>query len=356
MKKLLSIVLAVLILPTICLSLTACKDKPSIKNFYSSYINIAKDKTNLVLVDAVDIYQENSSTKKIAIKFSNELIDLTENEYPYKYLTELYQPLLDDLLSPVYFFGETVSNKATVNDDTAEQLLSLLKSLENNYNEIDYYAGILMASLKSTNNQNSNLSALNKLFEQYENTFTTAGQLSSLVCDIYFNNVVSNSNIDYSNMDYTDLNDGDLTTITINTRTRLYYYKSLYANVYNQLRIRGGNLGYSLIYENASIPEYTPYTNIAKITNLTKKSDQFLITNKQSIYKYTVSLYNIQNTLDLAYQHFNTATQHVTYLNFLAGSSTTQVNYYNMIQQFSQGIVQDSYEVLNGLITLLYNY
>ena len=359
MKKVICAVLIVLMLPLTCISLIGCKETKNIKDFVATYTKIADDTPNLELVEATDIYQASSNSVKIDIKYSlsSKLSTLVEdNSTPYYNLKYFYQKMLDDTLSPLYFFGQSISSSKKISDKQTNKLYQYLSELKEDYLDINYYTGTLITSLNATNNEKTNLSYLRKLFEQYEKALNSAGNLSSFVCDVYFNTVISNSNIDYSSKTYNQLTEGDLINITINTRSRIYYYKSIYANVYNQLHIKGGNFAETLI-ENPTIPDkYEPYDDISKITFITKKSTDKLNNNKQGIYNNVISLYNIQNNMDLAYKHFTTATNKITYLSLNEKSSTNNLNYGLIIKQFARGIAQDSYEILSNLLSLLYNY
>lgn len=357
MKKVLCTILICLLTSFACASLTACKESKDIKNFYVNYKQIAESAQNLTLTEATDTYQLNTNSYKIDIDYSlsPKLSALVENNSTkYYHLKYFYQRLLDDSLAPLYFFGESISASKEVSKKQTQKLFNNLDKLKEDYGDIDYYLGILMTSLATTNNEEVNLSYLKKLFAQYEQAITTASSLSAVVCDVYFNTVWTNSNIDYSHKTYNQLTDADLSTITMTTRARMYYYKAVYANIYNQLYIRGSELSDKLVLGTATIPAYTPYTYIASITSIENKPIESLRNNKQSIYNNMISLYTIQSNLELAYQHFNTACSKITYLNLGATSSTDEINYGKVMSNFAGGIIVDSYEILRNLVGLLY--
>lgn len=358
MKKFLCLVLLLTLLPIGCLTLVACDKSYNIKEFYSSYRNIEKECPHLILKDAVDSYSLGGENVKLDIDYSQspQLSALVEDSNSkYHYLKYFYQQLLDDSLSPLYFFGNQISNSKKIGEKKTKQLFVELKNLENCYEDIDYYTGALMVSLKSVNDENVSLSYLKKLFEKYESAITVAGTLSAVINDVYFNNVVSISNIDYSSKTFDQLTDTDLTAITLNVRSKMYYYKSIYANVYTQLYVREADLANKLVYESTTPPSYAPYDYISSILELNTRPIENLRNAKQSIYKNIISLYNIQSNFDEAYKTFNAATQKVAYNQVdMNTSDQTQINYSKMIKQFANGIVVDSYEILNNLINLLY--
>ncbi len=358
MKKFLCLILLLTLLPIGCFTLAACNNSYNIKEFYSTYKDIEKECPHLVLKNAVDQYSVQGDSLKLDIDYSQspQLSALVENpDSKYYYLKYFYQQLLDDSLAPLYFFGNQISSNKKISDKQTKQLFVELKNLENCYKDIDYYTGALMVSLKSVNDENVSLSYLKRLFEKYESAITVAGTLSIIVNDAYFNTIISNSNINYSSKTYDELTDTDLTAITLNIRSRMYYYKSVYANIYTQLYIREADFANKLVYESITLPSYTPYDYISSVLQLDSKPIENLRNAKQSIYNNIISLYNIQNNFDAAYNAFNTAAQKVAYSKIdINTSSQTQINYGKTIEQFANGISVDSYEILNNLIDLLY--
>jgi hypothetical protein len=358
MKKFLCFILLLTLLPIGCFAFTACKNSYNLKDFYESYKKIDNECPHLILDPIIDTYAASSNSFKLNIDYIQSptlsgLVEDTTTEY--YYLKYFYQQLLDDSLAPLYFFGEKISNSKKVSDSETKELFEKLKDLENSYKDIDYYTGALISSLKSVNEESVNLSYLKKLFERYEVAIVKAGALSAVINNIYFNKLISNSNIDYSAKTYDQLGDADLTTISMNLRSRMYYYKSVYANIYTQLYIRDANLADNLIYESMPLPVYQPYTYISGVNELQTKPIDNLRNSKQDIYNNIVSLYTIQNNFGEAYKQFNTATNKIVYNNINPNtSSQTDLNYAKIIEQFANGIAVDSCEILNNLIDLLY--
>ncbi len=358
MKKILSLILICLMLPVAGLLLSGCGSNHDVRDFYTKYKNIANSSQNLHLVEATDTYNLSNNSYKIDINYSisPELSTLVEDsDSEYYYLKYFYQQLLDDSLAPLYFFGEPISKSSKVSDKQADKLFNHLSKLKKEYEDVDYYLGILITSLNVTDDPIINLSYLKKVYTQYEETIISASKLSAVVCDVYFNTVLSNANINYSKINYTELTDADLSAITVSTRARLYYYKSIYANIYTQLYIRNSELSEELINGSGVLPAYTPYTYIASIKSIENKSIQYLRSNKQEIHTLMISLYNIQKNIEKAYKSFITATNKVAYLDLNATSSLAQINYGKMISNFVDGIAYDSYEVIRNLMLLLYN-
>ena len=359
MKKIICTILICLMFGS-CFALVGCGDKKgNVKNFYSSYTNIASTTTNLTLVEATDIYQIKTNSYKIDINYSKSSILSTlveNNSQPYHKLKYFYQQLLDDTLSPLYFFGEEISNSSNISNKQATKLTKDLTNLEQEYKDIDHYVGILINSLNANNNSSdfTNLTNLKKVFVQYEQSINKATDLSNTICKVYFGTVVSNPNYNYSTKTYTQLNEADLTRMSVDVRARMYYYKSVYANVYNQLYVKDGNLSEQFVSYNASAPTYEPYTSLKGIINLTSKSMENLLNNKQNIYNAALTLYNLQNSFGNAYDNFITASNNISYTKLDSSSSINDLNYGTIITQFSNGIAYDSCEILLNLTTLLY--
>lgn len=358
MKKFICTLLIVLMLPITCFAFTGCKDdKYNIKDFYSTYQNIVTNNQNLTLVEANDTYQLNTNSYKIDIDYSksSKLSTLVEDgSSKYHYLKYFYQQLLDDSLAPLYFFGELISSSDKVTKTQTNELFKNLELLEKEYEDINYYLGILTTSLNATNDETINLLYLKKLLSQYEQTITSAGNLSAVICEVYFDTIISNSNFDYSSKTYEDLTDADLGRITIDTRARMYYYKAVYSNIYNQLYVRNSDLAEQLVSSSTNPPTYEPYEYFANISDIENQSIEDLRNNKQSIYNNVISLYNIQNNFTLAYKHFNLATSKIAYLDLDEHSSINDVNYGKIITQFVNGIAVDGYEIIKNLVNLLY--
>lgn len=362
MKKFICIILICLLLPITSLVFTGCKDKKyDLTKFYSSYQAIADKTQNLILVDANNTYLLDVDSQKIDIDYSkssrlSSLVD--NNNTPYYYLKHLYQQLLDDTLSPVYFFGGAISSSKKVSNKQTKNLFENLNKLEQDYIDIDYYMGLLINSLNATNDQTINLSHLKKVLLQYEEAIITASTLSAITCDIYFNTILSNSTFDYSNTTYDKLTEGDLTTISVNVRARMHYYKSVYANIYNQTCLRDSEIIDKLISSpNISAPNYQPYTYISNINALNGKPVGNLINDKTSvkiIYDNAIALFKLQNNFDEAYSAFNTSTSKIKYLDLNSKSTINEINYGNIIIGFANGIAFDSYEIIKNLVTALY--
>lgn len=357
MKKFICLILICLMLPITSILLIGCNDKKhDVKDFYKSYQNIATNSQNLVLVDANNTYQIDTNGTKININYSlsSNLSTLVESgSTPYYQLKYFYQQLLDDSLAPLYFFGETISNSKRVSKKQVTQLFEKLDDLKQDYENIDYYVGILINSLNATNNPVINLSHLKKVFLQYEQAIISAGELSAVVCDVYFNSVLTNSNFNYSSISLQNITNADLIRISVDTRARLYYYKAVYANVYNQLYVCGGNLAEQIITSSTTpVNYYEPYNYISGISSINTRND--LLSNAEAIYNNAVALYNIQLNFEQAYSYFNIATSKITYLELDASSSADEKNYGNMITQFANGIAVDSYEIIRNLVGLLY--
>ena len=347
-------------LPITCLTVSGCGKKDyDIKTFYTCYKNIANNTSNLSLIVADDIYQINNGYK-IDINYtkSSKLSTLVEDDDTHYYhLKYFYQQLLDDSLSPLYFWGENIANVKKISKSQTKELFNTLSMLEQDYMDIDHYLGILINSLSDSNESTTvNLSYLKKVFNEYEQAITTANKLSILICEIYFDKVVNTPNYNYSVKTSTQLNEADLTRISSDVRTRTYYYKSVYANIYNQLYLRENNWAETLsTITNVTLPYYAPYNNMKSITSLASNSMSSLLVNKDSIYTNAVALYNIQNSFATAYNNFDIATNNIVYSKLDVSSSNDEHNYGTIINQFSNGIAMDSYEILNKLINLLYS-
>ena len=363
MKKIICLILIVLMLPVTSLMLSGCEKEKSYKlhTFYKEYKNIGDSAINLKLDDIKDVFGLNINSYRITIDFtkSSELSQLVERKNtPYYQLKYFYQKLLDDSLSPVALFGSKVAINDKVSKKQTKKLFENLETVKQEFNDIDYYLGILAQSLKASNSEFINSSHLKNLLEQYEQAITASNNLSSVVCDVYFETVLNNPNYNYSEKTANQLTDADLTRIAIDTRERLYYYKSAYAHAFNQLYIKDKKLPEQFINGNFTISTYAPYEQISTITRLENKDASALIQNKEvvsKIYTNAVSLYNLQKDFSTAYKHFTNAGNKVSINKLSNKSSVSDINYGEFMYQFAYGIASDSWKIANNLITLLYN-
>ena len=357
MKKILCILLVCLMFPFASYIISGCStNNYDLHTFSSTYQSFVDNYNNLALDDAEKLNQSDPSSKRININYvlAPELSRLVEqNSTPYYYLKYFYQQLLDDSLAPLYFYGDTISQSGKVSKKQTEKLFNSLNALQEDYNNIDYYLGILNNALKA--NSNSSISHLRKLFEKYEQAILSANKLSAVVCDVYFNTVVSSSNIDYSQKDYAELTDADITSITLNIRSRIYYYKSIYAHTYNQVYVVGQNMADKLAGKLSTPPTYAPYEYIKNIKSLESKNPANLTNSKQAIYNYSVAQYNIQSNFNTAYNEFNTACSKLESVEANKNNQLHIDNYNAIVLRFANGIAYDSYEIIENLIDLLYD-
>lgn len=361
MKKFICIVLICLLLPITSIMLAGCKkDSYDLKTFYTTYENIVHNTPYLTLVNATDTYNfDTAVSKKIAINYDKATnLKAATSSGSYKYINTLYHQLLDDTLAPVYFFGQKIASSDRLSKDQTKQLFEQLYSLEHEYQELDYYIGILNSSLSATSNTTINMSHLKKVLLQYEKLLTAAGNLSSTVSNIYFNTILSLTEFDYSNKKANELTFADLTKISINTRAKMYYFKSVYANVYHQMFIKNSTISNEIISSSSTqLPSYKPHTYMASVKSLKSRDYSTLInmsSTMEKIHTYSVSLFNIHQTFETAYAEFNLATSKVSYSNLNSKSSSEEKSYGKIIERFAYGISVDSYEVLKNLATLLY--
>lgn len=353
-------------LPIASILLSACgSEEQELKNFYTAYTDIADDNKYLTLTSINDDYGLNIQADKIEIDYSacpslNKLVETSGT--PYYQIKYFYQKALDNTLSPLYFYGKSLSQSKNISKKQTKELYSRLEDLAEGYSSIDYYSGILISSLNSTQNSDINdinYTYLKKLFNEYETAIEQATLLSRLVSDLYFNEVLKNANLNYgTKSSYEELTDADLSAIADSTKKRVHYYKSMYANIYNELYINENNLGEKITASNDFTPSsltYAPYDYISNIDSLATKDIYYLRNNKQTIYSCIVSLYQLQLQIDEDYENYEQAKQNVVYTKLNSASSAEEKNNGRAVDHFAYGIAMDSYQILKNLIPALYN-
>ena len=112
-----------------------------------------------------------------------------------------------------------------------------------------------------------------------------------------------------------------------------------------------GHLTDLLSQNSSTAPAYTPYDYISDIRSLEADSIENLRDNKEDIYNNIISLHCIQANINTAYQHFTSACSKRANE---SNSNLDVLNYNSIITRFANGIVYDSYEIIENLINLLY--
>lgn len=359
MRKFICYVLIIIACSITCIGLSACNDdKYNITDFHNSYIQIADKYDFLKLTSINQDYGIENTIYKIDIDYSsapNLLALVNNNSTKYSYLKTFYQKMLDNALSPVYFYSQDISNSKNISKSQTETLYEKLNDLEDEYSDLDNYFNILASRIQASASEDINLSQLKALFNQYEEAISVACDLSNIVCDIYFNTVVTSYNLDYSNVNYSQLSDADLITIYTNGKTRIHYYKWLYASIYNELYMEEGNIADLIIDEsNPSLPVYQPYTFVSSIEAINQNGLSVFNAHKEDIYNYSILLYHAQNQLNIDINSFLIACDNIDFTKINTNSNNTDLVYANVISNFAYGISYDIYEILNSVKHILY--
>lgn len=362
MKKTICSFLTITLTILACISLSACGDEKKyvLSTFYNTYINISDKYEYLKLTYINNDFEFQNSIAKVDVDYSTSPIldNLVRNSSSkYSYLESFYHPLLDNALAPMYFYSQQISASNNVSKTETQQLFEALEKLEKEFGDIDNYQAILIARVQASSNEDINLSQLRTLFEQYEQAIDVACDLSNLVCEIYFNKVLTNDNVDYSHLTPNTLSDADLINISTSTRNRIHYYKFIYASVYNELYVENAGLADKIIKNgDTSIPAYDPYDYISDIESLTSNAITVLTANRDVIYEYAIALYNLQEEIELEYKLFNNASNKISYANIGNKATNNEINYANAVSRFANGIAYDSYEILDKLDDKLFTY
>lgn len=357
MKKFICIALLILILPFSAICLTGCKKDKDISQFYTTYTNIASKYKYLHVVETNNNYGLSPNLIKVDIDYSSTPLlesKVNDENSKYHYLESFYHTLLDDALTPLYIYGPKL-NYIELEKSKTKSLFSKLEILDENFGNVSYYQNILNSSLQTSVDSKIHYAHLSNLFVEYEKLISSATELSMMISNIYFNNVTANKNPNYSNIDVDNITDADIASISLNTRIRIPYYKALYTEIYYQLHIRENNIPTKIIDSSIYIPEnYSPQYFISNLDTSNINATENLRENKQALYNYAITLYNIQTQIDERYTYFNIAKQNVAYLKVSSSSNIEDRNYANIISQFANGIAYDSYEVLLQLTNLIF--
>lgn len=354
MKKfIINLILIMLIVPSICLGLVACKDKKDISKFYETYLSIADNYIGLKTSSIKNEYNLQDELYKVEIDYSvmpalQEEIDLSSSKY--NYLSSLYNNMLNATLEPLYIYTPKVA-ESKLNKSQINKLYDKLEVFKQDLYHLVYTHQVLNTYLQASTNNDICLGQLNRVFKQYEITISSAGDLSFEISNIYYDKVLAKFNTNYTALKFEDFTETELTTIQVNMKSNFHYYKAMFASAYNQLLI-SNNTADNIINETSlTIPAYTPYDSLCK-SNIVEKNISVVTNNKLAIYNRLNSLYNMQANINNHYTRFNKA---ITNKESLQSTNDIKKEIYDYsIHQFATGICYDCCQVVCGLITNLF--
>lgn len=346
MKKILSVILILLIAPTIFL-FSSCKKKSnySMLEFYNSYLAISEESELLTKTHMPTKFQSENK-EVVGFVYSSNLANKISTIPAFSYINSLYNTMLDDAMGPTYLYGNMLYN-ADLDDDTKDYLFNQLKKLKNDYIRIATRLG----DLERTQDIATANASLAKLYDSYENAIVTAINLSSKISSIYYNKILENPNVDYTKIEEGKIN---LNEVAIRTLNRLVYYKLVYVDIYFKTQILGSNVSEKLI-EGTFNSYYEPYESL-KNKIYSNTINPYIENNREELVELARTLYNIQRVFEKEYNLYKSACNKISYGKIDNKSSSSEKGYKNIIDSFisENGIAYQSYLTVTKILNLCY--
>mgnify|MGYP004686081837 FL=1 len=317
-------------------------------------------------------------TDKIKFDYSVFKIDDTayleqtiNNVEPYKRLNDFYNPLLNNSMSFAYSYINVCSNSSIkVDESVMENLNDSLTSLKNAIKNVDNHIDTLAKCVKFEypNPDYNSLTALKAVFDSYDELINSALNYNYNLSSVYFNNALTSAVDDYSkytleNFDAnkTMINFKSQTDSQILNLTRAYFNTYVRGNVLTETFVSKSGSNYNKPDEN-----YTNYmSNVASISlgksfedSLTSKME--IINNstelKQSFYKESVAMSNIQQIMANDLDNYQKAINDVVYSNKKSDPNATDYEKFCVQMIENHNYIVDEYsKVLVKIINIINN-
>ena len=348
MKRLICFILTLLILPTTLL-LTGCKDKESrsMLDFYSNYLKIADSSQYLETQPLDPSFNASSSIKKVGFAYSPDLQDKIANIQVFTHINDLYNKMLDDAMGPTYLFSASLIS-AKIKQEEKSQLYSNLDQLKEALLEIANRVG----DLERTQDSQTALQNLNKLFKSYEPAINVATKISSQISSIYYSRILNTPNPNYIEMDIGHI---DLNSIASRTLNRLVYYKSIFVDIFYQTQIKGYDIPQQLI--NGSYNQnYTPYSTFKDAIYSSSQLNLDLEDYRTELVAYARSLYLIQNDFDSEYLNFKNSASQINYCTVNNDSTEYAKGHKKVIDKFisENGLAYSTSQIIKTILDICY--
>lgn len=344
MKKLFSAILLIcLILPIICLTGCEDKEKRTILEFYSNYLNIEKSSVHLTTKLVDSRFHAQNELKQVTFTYSAGLENLISTNNAYSYIN-IYNNMLDDAMGPMFLYSSKLSSDHISQGDKKD-LYEKLDKLASSYTETANRFG----DLERTLNDSTALQNLANVYSSYEKLLKSATNLSATISSLYYDSIMLDSNIDYSKVKSENLN---LTSLAIKTFDKLVYYNSVYVDIYLETKIIGFDTPQKIISGTFNA-EYAPYKNLNTSIYSSETKENIEI-SRNKLHELATTLYYLQNDFNTEYQKYKVATNAIDYCAINSESSIKEQGYKQFIDQFAgeNGIAYASYETIKSILDL----
>lgn len=351
-KQILSLLLVLLIVPSVFL-FSGCKDDSyQLKNLETDYQNMVSGCENIKCED-----------NKIVFDYSKHLIGSTQylNEVikiePYNQILN-YNELFNNLMCFVYENIDSCSNNnIEASAETRNELKTEIDDLGLALRSVDVYinqwaeavefnyAGDDLLNVQCISRYRYLLSAYNELYQN-------AISFSNSIANLYYNNALSNSNPRIDNIELADFDSG---IVIAKLQSRVQYQISNLSQLFVEKYVDGFNMEYVIapltgVYGSLNLNKDNYQTKVNKLKTVINDSfdveTAITIANgeskKQTFYNWSIMAYNLQNILDNDNFMFVSACNKIQYGKAEADDRYKIIidNYDSVVQQYNIALLQ----------------
>lgn len=352
-RKFISLILILMLLPITSLFVACGKDKGyNLNNLYNDYVSIATENDNVELNNGMLIFDYSNHPKMKTI---------VETTYPYTEINS-YNFLFKNLMA---FSSEYVDNcsyneaikDAKIKNQVKQDLDNLKKSVRDVNNCTNILAEIIRSSYDENVLSEVCLLRYENLLLTYDSLFHNAIIFHNTISNLYFNNILNNSNPDVFVEGYSNF-DASKTINLLNSRIK-YQVSNLSAS-YVEMVLDDETIPHKIAFDdyNPTLDEYSYRTNLYNVNQTIDEniaeSKVELNGNKSKLYELAVEAYNIQTTLNMDNSKFITAFNSVDYRFVKNGESATpyQEMCLNLIESYND-LISEYNAVLVKMIAIL---
>lgn len=382
MKKLLSfILLLIFVIPFVLLG--GC-EKASVEtrefSLFMSHFN--EISTKIDGLGATDIAAEVGSdgpVNKLSFEYGTYLSSIVNTNDKYKFLNVLYGKMLDNALEFLYYYGYvcvSTSNEIDANKNSAlysafDKLVISLTDVSNTMIQLE--RSIVMSKQGEIVNSNASicLEKLKNVYVAYEQAVNDACNLSYLMSDIYFENILQNQELTFVGREFV----GESTIASTNRimganfiRARAIFYKLYYTDIFFVTNVANSDVPTKIISGGFidssslnSLSAYIPWSNLTNYdlsANISFDTDISVDVNATNLKKGILNFLLNEATFKEQFVSFKSNIDKVDYYKVKYNSSyeptATEISYKNLIDIFLSQYYQNNYYLLNYLLNIIY--
>ena len=356
-RKILSLILVLMLIPFASV-FTACKKDEgyNLNNLKVEFNAISNGNKNIKIVEGNFVFD-----------FSNHryLGDVVETVEPYNELNK-FNTLFSNLMSFACDYVELCSaNEVVKNVELKNQIKEDLDNLMKSINNVDRCIDMFSESINGSYGANLSeeqdcLTRFEILLETYGTMYEKAIDFNNTLADLYFNNVLINSNPDIYSIKYEDFNSS---VVISKLNSRLQYQKFLLSQSYFE-KYLGNGIAKRIVegeiismYEDDYLSNFTAINKTINETIAVEKANNDNGTensNKKRFYALAVQAQNIQATLKNDNEKFVSACNAIDY-------TKTKNNQFATAQELlcvdiidsHNALIQCYNEVLVGMLSII---